>query len=266
MSKIHPKAVIEPGAKLAENVSIGPFCYIGPQVVLHEGVKIFSHVSLTGNTQIGANTEIYPFACLGYPPQDQKYKGEHVRLVVGRNNIIREHVTIHPGTPIGRGETTIGNDCFIMVACHIAHDCHIGNNTVFANNSTLGGHVSIGDYARLGGMVAVHQRVRIGAHAIIGGMSGVESDVIPFGVVMGERANLTGLNLVGLKRRGFSQNTIQELRQAYQQIFIPEQDSPSFAQRVQKVAEQSIERDEVMQLVSFIQAESQRNLCLPKVS
>jgi len=266
MSKIHPTAVIEPGAKLAENVSIGPFCYIGSQVVLHEGVKIFSHVSLTGHTQIGANTEIYPFACLGYPPQHQKYKGEHVRLVVGRNNIIREHVTIHPGTPIGRGETAIGNDCFIMVACHIAHDCQVGNHAVFANNATLGGHVSIGDYAILGGMVAVHQHVRIGAHAIIGGMSGVENDVIPFGVVMGERANLTGLNLVGLKRRGFSQNIIQELRQAYQQIFIPEQDSLSFAQRVQEVAEQSIERDEVMQLVSFIQAESQRNLCLPKVS
>jgi UDP-N-acetylglucosamine acyltransferase len=266
MSNIHPTAVIESGAQLAANVSVGPFCYIGPDVTLHEGVKIFSHVSLMGNTQIGAGTEVYPFASLGCPPQHQKYEGEPVRLVIGRHNIIREHVTIHPGTPIGRGETTIGNNCFIMVACHIAHDCQVGNHVVFANNATLGGHVVIGDHAILGGMVAVHQHVRIGAHAIIGGMSGVENDVIPFGVVMGERANLTGLNLVGLKRRGFSQNTIQELRQAYQQIFIPEQDSLPFAERVREVAEQSVDRDEVMQLVSFIQAESQRNLCLPKAS
>jgi UDP-N-acetylglucosamine acyltransferase len=266
MSKIHPTAVIEPGAQLADNVSIGPFCYIGPYVILHEGVKIFSHVSLSGNTQIGAGTEVYPFASLGYPPQHQKYEGEPVRLVIGRNNIIREHVTIHPGTPLGRGETTIGNNCFIMVACHIAHDCQVGNHVIFANNATLGGHVIIGDHAILGGIVAIHQHVRIGSHAIIGGMSGVENDVIPFGVVLGERANLTGLNLVGLKRRGFSQNVIQELRQAYQQIFTPEKNANSFAERVREVAEQSVDRDEVMQLVSFILAESQRNLCLPKAN
>ncbi|MEI8295244.1 MAG: acyl-ACP--UDP-N-acetylglucosamine O-acyltransferase, partial [Alphaproteobacteria bacterium] len=247
MSNIHPTSVIEPGAQLADDVSVGPFCYIGAGVTLHEGVKIFSHVSLNGDTQIGANTEVYSFACLGHPPQHHKYQHESCRLRIGRNNIIREHVTIHPGTPIS-GETTIGDNCFIMVSCHIAHDCHVGNHVTFANNATLGGHVIVEDHVILGGLVAIHQHVRIGAHAIIGGMSGVENDVIPFGVVMGDRANLTGLNLVGLKRRGFAQSVIQELRQAYNQIFIPEPGSGGFADRVREVAELSAGSAEVMNL------------------
>lgn len=266
MSKIHPTALIEPGAEIADGVIIGPYCHVGSQVVLRDRVELISHVSITGQTHIGAGTKVYPFACLGHPPQSRRYEGEAVRLVIGQNNKIREHVTIHPGTPIGRGETTIGNNCFFMVASHVAHDCEVGNNVEFANNATIGGHVVIEDFVILGGMSAVHQRVRIGTHAIIGGMSGVEHDVIPFGVVKGERANLTGLNLVGLKRRGFSQEIIQGLRLAYQQIFDPNDLEMTLLDRVRDVATRYPDLEEVIKLVGFIQADPYRHFCLPKAS
>lgn len=266
MAHIHPTSIIEPGAQLSSTVRIGPFCHIGSQVVLHDNVEVFSHVSLHGKTEVGENVKIYPFAVIGCPPQILNYEGEFGRIVIGENTTIREYVTINPGTDIGRRETLIGNNCFIMIAAHVGHDCCIGNHVRLTNNAVLGGHVTVGDYAILGGMVAVHQFVRIGTQAMIGGMSGVENDVIPFGVVMGDRARLTGLNLVGLKRRGFSQESIQGLRQAYQQIFDPNDFGSSLAERVKDVAERFAGIAEVMRLVEFIQTDSHRNLCVPKVA
>lgn len=264
MTLIHPTAIIEDGAQISRTARVGAFCHIGPQVSLGENVEVFSHVSLHGKTEIRANVKIYPFAVIGCPPQIINYEGEYGRIVIGENTIIREYVTINPGTDIGRKETLIGDNCFIMIAAHVGHDCQIGNHVRLTNNAVLGGHVIVGDYAILGGMVAVHQFVRIGAHAMIGGMSGVENDVIPFGVVMGDRARLTGLNLVGLKRRGFPQESIQGLRQAYQQIFDPNDFGSSLAERVKDVSERFAGIDEVMWLVEFIQADSHRNLCIPK--
>lgn len=266
MTQIHPTAVIEKGAELSGTAIIGPFCYVGPHVKLGEGVELMSHVTVMGHTDIGMGTKVFPQATLGCTPQSVKYSGEPVRLNIGQYNIIRENVTIHLGTASGDMETSIGDHCFLMVGVHIAHDCHVGNHVIMANQATLGGHVIIGDYANLGGLVAVHQRVRIGEHAMIGGMSGVEHDVIPYGVVMGDRARLTGLNLVGLKRRGFSSQIIQGLRQAYQEIFDPNDIGTSLTDRVRAVADKFNEVDEVMQLIQFIQADSHRHLCVPRVS
>ena len=217
--QIHPTAVIDQKAQLGKGVEVGPFCSVGPDVVLGEGVRLISHVTIAGRTIVGAHTVFYPFSSIGHPPQDLKYNGEPSHLIIGDNNTIREYVTIQPGTEAGGMITKIGNQNLFMASTHVAHDCQIGNHVIMANCATLGGHVTVEDHAFIGGLSAVHQFVRIGAHAIIGGMSGVEHDVIPYGHVKGERAHLSGLNLVGLKRRGFSSTTIQELRNAYQEIF-----------------------------------------------
>ena len=219
MPDIHPTAVVDGGARIGANVTVGPYSIVGTGVELAEGVTVMSHVVVNGRTSIGANTKVYPFASVGLAPQDLKYKGEPSRLEIGCNNIIREHVTMHGGTEGGGMVTRVGNNGLFMVACHVAHDCRIGDHVVMVNNATLGGHVMVGDWAILGGLAAVHQYVRIGRHAMVGGLSGVENDVIPYGSVTGNRARLQGLNIIGLKRRGISRDDIHTLRNAYRLLF-----------------------------------------------
>lgn len=258
---IHPSAVVEDGAQIAENVTIGPFCHVGANVKLASGIKLESHVVISGDTTIGAHTHIFPFASIGLIPQDLKFHGENVRLEIGEHNTIREHVTMNPGTEGGGSLTKIGDHCLFMVGSHIAHDCQIGDHVILANNATLAGHVHVGDHAIIGGLSAVHQFVRIGQHAMIGGMSGIESDVVPYGSAMGERANLAGLNLTGLKRRGFDREAIHSLRGAYRMLFSNE---GTLEERVEDVIEHFGDNNTVMDIIAFIQDESSRSLCQPK--
>ena len=262
MALIHPTALVEKGAELAADVRIGPFCHVGPEVRLDSGVILESHVVVAGRTSIGTGTHVFPFACLGHRPQDLKYKGEPSLLEIGRNNRIREHVTMHPGTEGGGLLTRVGDDGLFMAAIHVAHDCRIGDGVVMANNATLGGHVTIEDHAILGGLVAVHQFVRIGRYAMIGGMSGVEDDVIPYGLVTGNRAFLNGLNTIGLKRRGLGRDEIQALREAYRQLFAG---SGEFALRLEAVRTRFALQPRVMEIVAFIQAPAHRSLCQPRL-
>lgn len=225
-SNIHPTAVIEEGAKIGKNVEIGAFCFIGSEVVIGDNCKLKSHVVIEGNTTIGKGNTIYSFAVIGQQPQDLKYKGEKSRIEIGNNNSIREHCTIHPGTEGDNMVTIVGNNNLLMINVHIAHDCVIGDNCVFANNATLAGHVHVDDYAVIGGLAGIHQKVRIGKHAMIGGMTGVGSDVIPYGVVIEERnASLVGINLIGLKRRNFTKEEIDNLRHFYKDAFCVEGES-----------------------------------------
>ncbi|MBI1776353.1 MAG: acyl-ACP--UDP-N-acetylglucosamine O-acyltransferase [Proteobacteria bacterium] len=261
MTSVHPTAIVEPGARFGERVVVGPFCCVGAAVDLGDGVELSSHVVIGGRTRVGAGTKIFPFASIGLAPQDLKYHGEPSELIIGRDNVIREHVTMHPGTEGGAMKTVVGDGCLFMVNTHIAHDCVIGNRVVMANNATLGGHVHVEDYVILGGVSAVHQRVRIGKHAIVGGMSGVEQDVIPYGLVMGDRARLSGLNLVGLKRRGFGREDIQALRTAYRLLFAAE---GTLAERLSDVAELYKATSVVMDIINFIRADATRPICQPK--
>jgi len=261
MGGIHPTAVIEPGARLAESARIGPYCVIGSEVELQDGVELVSHVAVAGRTVVGADTRIFPFASIGHQPQDLKYQGEKSRLEIGRRNVVREHVTMNPGTSGGGMLTKVGDGCLFMVGAHVAHDCRLGDHVIMANNATLAGHVVIGDYAILGGLSAVHQFVRIGKHAMIGGVTGVERDVIPYGQVVGDRARLAGLNIVGLQRRGFSREQVQALRTAYQMLF---GEAGTLAERVDEVARQFIDVEPVRDIVEFIRADSQRGLCRPQ--
>ena len=261
MIEVHPTAIVEPDSKLGENVIIGPYCSVGANVIIGDGCRLVSHAVVAGNTSIGANTHIYPFASIGHPPQDMKFKGEPSKLLIGANNIIREHVTMNPGTEGGGMVTQIGNNCLFMVGSHVAHDGVIGNHVIFANNATVAGHVVVEDYAILGGLCAVHQFVRIGCHAMIGGMSGVEQDVIPYGSVLGNRARLAGLNVVGIRRRGFSRSEIADLRKAYRLLFAEE---GSMSERLVDVSEMYKENEAVMEIVNFIRGESSRSICQPR--
>jgi UDP-N-acetylglucosamine acyltransferase len=259
--QIHPTAILAPGARLADDVVVGPYCVIGEGVSLAAGVSLKSHVVIDGQTTIGERTRIFPFASIGFETQDLKYKGEPSVLEIGHDNTIREHVTINPGTEGGGMLTRVGNHCLLMVGAHVAHDCRIGDHVILVNNATLGGHVVIEDYAILGGLSAVHQFVRIGRHAMIGGMSGVERDVIPYGLVMGDRARLTGLNIVGMQRRGFSREDIQGLRTAYQFLFSAE---GTFNDRVNEAAARFGGIGPVEDIIAFIRADSSRAICQPK--
>jgi len=259
---VHPSAVVDPAAQLGVGVEIGPFCVVGPRVTLGDRVRLVSHVVIDGLTTIGADTIIYPFASIGHPPQDLKYRGEPSQLIIGVGNRIREHVTMNPGTEGGGMVTSVGDHGLFMVGAHVAHDCRVGDHVILANNATLAGHVTLGDYAIIGGLAAVHQFVRIGAHAMIGGMSGVENDVIPFGLVMGDRARLSGLNLVGLERRGFSREEIRLLRAAYRLLFAPE---GTFAERIEEVARDFGEQRLVGDVISFLRGKSPRAVCQPRV-
>jgi UDP-N-acetylglucosamine acyltransferase len=262
---IHPTAIVEDGARLAGNVTIGPYCTVGPHVTLSEGVELVSHVALAGHTRVGASTRIWPFASIGHQPQDMKYRGEESWLEIGANCRIREHVTMNPGTTGGGLRTRVGSDGLFMMGCHVGHDCQIGDNVIMANNATLAGHVEIGDFAVLGGLSAVHQFVRIGTHAMVGGMSGVEKDVIPFGSVLGNRAELGGLNLIGLKRRGFDRDAIHALRGAYRMIF--QDDGPGEATLAERAAQAAAAYpgvESVQQMTDFIGADTSRNFCTPR--
>jgi UDP-N-acetylglucosamine acyltransferase len=261
MAEIHPTAVIDSNAKIGKNVSIGPYCCIGENVEIGDGVELKSHVVIDGQTLIGADSKFFPFASIGLPPQDLKYSGEESMLTLGERNIVREYVTMNPGTDGGGLETRIGNDNLFMVGAHVAHDCIVGNNVIMANNATLAGHVTVDDYAIIGGLAAVHQFCRIGRHAMIGGMSGVENDIIPYASVLGGRAWLSGLNLVGLKRRGFSKDEIKSLRVAYRQLFAEE---GLLSERIEDVAGQFSEVEGIMEIVEFMRAESQRGLTQPR--
>jgi UDP-N-acetylglucosamine acyltransferase len=263
---IHPTALIDPAARIGKNFKAGPFCYVGAHVTVGDDVELKSHVVLEGYTKLGHRNIIYPFATLGHIPQDKKYAGEQTILEIGDDNRIREYVTMHPGTETGNGVTKVGNRGLFMIGAHIAHDCLIGDDVIFANQATLAGHVVVEDHVIIGGLSAVHQFVRIGTHAMIGGMSGVEQDVIPYGIVIGERARLSGLNLVGLRRHGFSQKAINALREAYRTLFVPEADekNSTFQERLARVKVEQSEFPEIDLLLSFIQGESQRNLCMPK--
>ena len=261
MTQIHPTAVVDPKAKLGDGVVIGPYCIVEAGVVLDDNVLLHAHVVVGGRTRIGAETQIYPFASIGLPPQDLKYAGEPSELVIGQRNRIREHVTVNPGTREGGMITTVGDDCLLMVGSHVAHDCHVGNHVIMANNATLGGHVTVGDYAILGGLSAVHQFVRIGRHAIVGGMSGVENDVIPYGSVMGDRARLSGLNVIGLKRRNFAKSEIHNLRTAYRMLFAEE---GTLNERMDDVEEMFGGNADILEIVEFMRADSTRGLTQPR--
>jgi UDP-N-acetylglucosamine acyltransferase len=257
---VHPLALVERGAELGAGTAIGPFCYVGPEVVLHEKAELISHVVITGRTTVGARTRIFPFASIGHAPQDRKYAGEASTLEIGADCIIREGVTINPGTAGGRMATNIGDRCMLLAQAHVAHDCRLGDDVLLANNVMLAGHVEVGDHAMLGGGAAVQQFVRIGAHAFLGGLSGLESDLIPFGFAFGNRARLTGLNLVGMRRRGFSREAIDALRAAYKLLFAP---GRTLRERADEVLQNSPSA-EVRQLVDFIVEGVDRSFCLPR--
>lgn len=261
MSQIHTSAIIDPKAKIGNNVSIGPFCVVGPNVVLHDNVELKSHVVVDGFTTIGENTRVFPFASLGHAPQDLKYHGEPSELIIGKNNTIREHATMNPGTESGGMKTIVGDDGLFMVGIHIAHDCKIGNRVIMANNATLGGHVHVGDHVLIGGLAAVHQFVRIGSFAVIGGMSGVESDVIPYGRVKGERAHLAGLNLVGLERGGFEKDSIKALQKAMKQLFEGE---GTMDERIEKMSSEFASDKMIMQMIEFARNRERFGLCAPE--
>jgi len=260
MTQIHPTAIIDPKAQLGTDVSVGPFCTVGPNVTLGDGVRLVSHVVIDGHTQIGAQTLIHPMAFLGGPPQHLAHKGEPTELVVGERNVIRENVTMHTGTVGGGGITRVGSDSLYMVGAHVAHDCMVGNNVTFANSATLGGHVQVGDFVFMGGLSAVHQFTRIGRYAFVGGGGVVTKDIIPYGSVWGNHAHLEGLNLVGLKRRGFSREAINNLRAAYRLMFA---DEGTFQERLDDVSEVYQASSEVMEIVNFIRSDANRPICLP---
>jgi UDP-N-acetylglucosamine acyltransferase len=257
---VHPTAIVHEGARLAEDVEVGPYCVIGPDVGLARGVRLLSHVVLEGVTEIGEDCVIHAFANLGGPPQHLGHKGEPTRLVIGARNQIREHVTMHTGTVMGRGVTTVGSDGLFMVGSHVAHDCIVGDRAVFANNATLGGHVQVGDQVFMGGLSAAHQHTRIGRHAFVGGLAPLTKDVIPYALV-GNDAHLEGINLVGLKRRGFAREVINDLRAAYRMLFA---DEGTFQERVDDVSRVFGASAEVTEIVDFIRADANRPLCLPR--
>ncbi|MDR3375651.1 MAG: acyl-ACP--UDP-N-acetylglucosamine O-acyltransferase [Ancalomicrobiaceae bacterium] len=261
MARIHPSSVVEDGAQIGADVVVGPFCHVGPDVVLGDGVELKSHVAVAGHTTLGEAVMVFPFASVGHRPQDLKYRGEPSRLTIGARTVIREQATLNPGTAGGGMLTSVGTDCLIMACAHVGHDCKVGNHVILVNNATLGGHVQIGDHAILGGVSAVHQWVRIGPHAMLGGLSGLENDLIPYGSALGDRARLGGLNLIGLKRRGFEREAIHRLRAAYRMLF---SDEGTLKERVEDVAQMFTDEPIVMEVVDFIRVGGDRALCVPR--
>ncbi|MCB9964551.1 MAG: acyl-ACP--UDP-N-acetylglucosamine O-acyltransferase [Rhodospirillales bacterium] len=261
MTNIHPSALIDPQAQIHETCTIGPFSVIGPHVILHENVVVKSHVVIEGHTEIGKNTQIFPFASIGGAPQDLKYHGEPSKLIIGENNTIREYVTMNPGTEDGGMKTVVGNNSLFMMSAHIAHDCHLGDHIVMANHATLAGHVTVGDHVWFGGLSAVLQFVRIGSYAVIGGMAGVENDVIPFGRVKGERGHLAGLNLVRMERMGLDKSEIKILQRAFNRLF---SEDGTMDQRIDMIAEEFGNNSYVRQIVEFARTKDKYTLCQPK--
>jgi len=258
---IHPMSIVDPKARLGDGVSIGPFCTVGPDVVLGEGVELISHVVVAGRTTIGPRTRIYPFASIGHPPQDVKYRGEPSTLTIGADCQIREGVTMNPGTEGGGMVTSIGDRCFFLANSHVGHDCRLGNNIIFSNNVMCAGHVTIGNFVIVGGGAGLQQFIRIGDHAFIGGGAGVLSDVIPFGTIRDNPAHLAGLNLIGLKRRGFTREQIHELRRAYRLLFA---DEGTLAERVEDVASEFAAHPLIHEILDFIREGGDKALCVPR--
>ena len=261
MAFVHPTAIVESGAVLGADVSVGAFSVIGPQVELGDGVVVSAHVMIAGRTRIGARTRIHPFAVLGDPPQHLGHRGEPTGLTIGSDNIIREHVTINLGTVHGGGETRIGSHGFFMVGIHVAHDCRIGDRVIMANNATLGGHVFIDDDVVIGGLSAVHQFVRIGRQAMVGGMSGVGQDVVPFALAVGSRARLSGLNVVGLKRRGMAEHDLAALRTTYRIVF---DGDGRLDERLDAAMASAGGSMPAVEVVTFIRSRSRRGLLYPR--
>lgn len=258
--RVHATALVAPGAQVSPDADIGPWCTVGPDVVIEAGVRLVSHVVVDGNTRIGAEAVLYPFCTVGLPPQDLKYRGEPTRTVIGARTQLREHCTVHRGTVTGSGVTRVGADCLLMAVVHVAHDCELGDGVIVANNVVMGGHVTIGAGAVVGGATALHQFVRIGRAAMVGGASGVEADVIPFGTVLGNRARLTGLNVVGLRRRGVDRAGLHRLRAVFRLLFTAGSGAgPVFAQRL---AEARLLASDplVAELLAFVETPSRRGL------
>ena len=256
---IHKTAIVDSKAKISSSVNIGPYCVIGPNVEINENVKIHSHVNISGNTKIGKGNKIYPFASIGNDPQDLKYNGEETKLIIGDNNKIREYVTINPGTEGGGGLTKIGNDCLFMISSHVAHDCQVGNNVIIANNVPLGGHAIIEDNVVIGGNSAVQQFTRIGKMAMVGGMTGVLHDVIPYGLSIGNRNYLQGLNLIGLRRANFNNKDILGLTEAYKEIFATKNLSDNLSKLNGEFKENILVKD----IIKFITKDKKRSICTP---
>jgi len=255
---IHPTAQVAPGAEVAADAEVGPYCIVGAGVKLASGVTLRSHVVVEGDTEVGEGCEVWPFAVLGSPPQHAGYKpGDPGRLVIGKRNLIREQVTMHRGSTFGRGVTTVGDDGAYYVGAHVGHDCDVGSNVTLTNGATLGGHVQIGDYVIMGGLSAIQQRGCVGRYAFIGGAAGVTTDVIPYGMVWGNHARLEGLNLVGLKRRGFSREQINTMRAAFRAIFAG---GGVFADRVAAAADTYASSPQVMEIIDFIRADRHQPL------
>jgi UDP-N-acetylglucosamine acyltransferase len=260
-ANVHPTAIVEDGARLSPGVEVGPFCVVGRDVSLGEGVELLSHVVVAGTTEIGARTRIFPFASIGHQPQDLKYKGEPCSLTIGSDCIIREGVTMNPGTEGGGSVTAVGNGCAFLANSHVGHDCRVGDGVIFSNNVMLAGHCTVGDYAIIGGGAAVIQYARIGHQAFVGGMSGLEHDLIPYGMALGNRAYLSGLNIVGLQRRGFSRTDIHDLRRAYRLLFAAE---GTLVERMEDVAQEFAGHPTVEEILAFIRVGGKRSLCTPK--
>ena len=258
---IHPTAIVEPGAELGSGVRIGPFCHVGPLAVIGDNVELMSHVVVMGDTAIGENCRVFPHAILGAEPQNTAYKGERTKLVIGRNATIREGVTMHTGTGSSRGITTVGDNCMFLAYSHIAHDCVLGDNVTFANNVMIGGHAVIGDRVIIGGGAGVHQFCRVGHHSFIGGLAAVTKDVIPYALVMGNRAFLAGPNLVGLKRSGMDRSEINVLRRAYKSLFAYE--LGSMRENAARLLEEHKDLDSVRDIAEFILAPGNHKYMTP---
>ena len=256
---IHNSSIISKSAKIGKNVKIGPFCNIGDLVRLEDNVELISNIHIEGNTRIGKGTKIFPFASIGTSPQDLKYNNEPNNLIIGENNTIREYVTINPGTEGGGGQTIIGNNCLFMISSHVAHDCKVGNNVIIANNVPLGGHVTIEDSVVIGGNSAVQQFTRIGRLAMIGGMTGVLKDVIPFGLSVGNRNYLQGLNLIGLRRNNYENKKIMDLDKAYKAIF----SSKNLHEKLIEISDSFKDNELVNEVINFIAKDKKRPICLP---
>ena len=257
---IHKSSVVDSKAEISKNVKIGPFCYVGPNVILDDNVELVSNVHIEGNTKVGKGTRIFPFASIGTQPQDLKFKGEKNSLEIGENNLIREYVTINPGTEGGGSKTIIGNNCLFMISSHVAHDCKVGNEVVIANNVPLGGHVTIEDSVVIGGNSAVQQFTRIGRLAMIGGMTGVLKDVIPFGLSIGNRNHLEGLNLIGLRRKKYENQKIMGLSKAYKEIFA----SKNLHENLSKINGVHNGNELVNEVIAFIEKDKKRPICSPQ--
>ncbi len=254
-------SIIDDNAKLGKNVKIGPFCFIGENVTIKDNCVLHSHVVVDGNTTVMENSEIFPFASIGTKPQDLKYKGEKTRIVIGKNCKIREYVTVNLGTEGGGGITSVGDNCLLMIGTHVAHDCLIEENVIFANHSTLAGHVTVEKNVVVGALSAIHQFSRIGEGSMIGGMSGITSDVIPFTTVMGNRAKLSGLNLVGLKRNNFKKSEINELRRIFKYLFYSNEKTLEY--RLNKIREENQNYYTITKILKFLESETRRSFCMP---